>query len=80
MVGGLVDIVSKNGNLLLDITPTSRGVIPEPVVERLLAVGRRLEVNGEAIYGSRPWKIFGEGPTRVTPGAFSAYTFKILLG
>ena len=70
IVGELVDIVSKNGNLLLDITPTAEGVFPQPVVERLLAIGRWLTVNGEAIYGTRPWKIFGEGPTQIKGGMF----------
>jgi alpha-L-fucosidase len=70
IVGELVDIVSKNGNLLLDITPTAEGVMPEAVVERLLAIGKWLEVNGEAIYGTRPWKVFGEGPTQVKDGMF----------
>jgi alpha-L-fucosidase len=70
LVGELVDIVSKNGNLLLDITPTGEGVIPEPVVERLFAIGNWLATNGEAIYGTRPWKRFGEGPTQIKPGMF----------
>lgn len=70
IVDELVDIVSKNGSLLLDITPTAEGVMPEPVVERLLAIGQWLAVNGEAIYGTRPWKVFGEGPTQIKPGMF----------
>ncbi len=70
IVGELVDIVSKNGNLLLDITPTAEGVMPAAVVERLLAIGHWLDVNGEAIYGTRPWKTFGEGPTPVKGGMF----------
>jgi alpha-L-fucosidase len=44
--------------------------MPEPTVERLLAVGKWLGLNGEAIYGTRPWKIFGEGPTPVAQGEF----------
>lgn len=66
----LVDIVSKNGNLLLNIGPRSDGTIPEPAQEVLLEVGSWLKVNGEAIYGTRPWKVYGEGPTRVQEGSF----------
>ncbi len=70
LIGQLVDIVSKNGHLLLNINPAADGVIPEPTVERLLAIGRWLDVNGEAIYGTRPWNIFGEGPTKIKAGTF----------
>jgi alpha-L-fucosidase len=70
IVGEMVDIVSKNGSFLLDITPTAEGVFPQPVVERLLAIGEWLSVNGEAIYATRPWKIFGEGPTQIKGGMF----------
>ena len=42
--------------------------MPAPVVERLLAIGKWLEVNGEAVYGTRAWKLFGEGPTQVKGG------------
>ena len=66
----LIDIVSKNGNLLLNIGPRSDGTIPQAVQKVLLEVGEWLKVNGEAIYGTRPWKIFGEGPTKVTEGSF----------
>jgi alpha-L-fucosidase len=79
VVDQLVDIVSKNGNLLMNIGPRSDGTIPDEVQRVLLAVGAWLKVNGEAIYGTRPWKLYGEGPTKVAAGSFndvrtSAYT------
>ena len=66
----LIDIVSKNGNLLLNIGPRSNGTIPEEIQQVLRDVGSWLKINGDAIYGTRPWKIYGEGPTKVTEGAF----------
>ena len=71
IVDDLIDIVSKNGALLLNIGPRPDGTIPEPEQEMLREIGKWLALNGEAIYGSRPWKIFGEGPTRVAGGSFS---------
>jgi alpha-L-fucosidase len=60
IVARLVDIVSKGGNYLLNVGPTAEGLIPQPSVDRLLEVGAWLETNGEAIYGTAPWKIFQE--------------------
>jgi alpha-L-fucosidase len=71
IIGDLVDIVSKNGALLLNIGPRPDGTIPEQEEEMLLDIGRWLNINGEAIYGTRPWKIFGEGPTRIETGSFT---------
>ncbi len=71
IVGDLVDIVSKNGSLMLNIGPRPDGTIPEPEQEVLRDIGRWLDVNGEAIYGTRPWNTFGEGPTQVSEGAFT---------
>ncbi len=70
VVHQLIDIVSKNGNLLLNIGPRSDGTIPEEVQQVLREVGAWLKINGEAIYGTRPWKVYGEGPTKVTEGSF----------
>jgi alpha-L-fucosidase len=70
IVHQLIDIVSKNGNLLLNVGPRPDGTIPEEVQQVLLEVGAWLNTNGEAIYGTRPWKIYGEGPTKVTAGTF----------
>ncbi len=71
VIHDLVDIVSKNGALLLNVGPRPDGTIPEPEVSVLTELGRWLEVNGEAIYSSRHWKVFGEGPTQVADGAFT---------
>jgi alpha-L-fucosidase len=70
IVTQLVDIVSKNGNLLLNIGPPADGTIPDGVQQTLRDVGGWLSVNGDAIYGTRPWKVFGEGPTKVVEGSF----------
>ena len=70
-IGILADIVAKNGCMMLDIGPEVDGTLPEKGVEVLLAVGGWLKQNGEAIYGTRPWKVYGEGPTKNPGGPFS---------
>ena len=71
LIDFLVDVVSKNGAVLLNITPKANGEIPEPVKERLLEMGEWLKLNGEAIYGTRTFKIYGEGDATVTEGHLS---------
>jgi alpha-L-fucosidase len=70
VVDQLIDVVSKNGNLLLNIGPRSDGTIPDEAQQVLLDVGSWLTINGDAIYGTRPWKTYGEGPTKVAAGSF----------
>ena len=54
LIRQLVDVASKNGNYLLNVGPTSEGLIPQPSVDRLKEVGQWLKTNGEAVYGARP--------------------------
>ncbi|MEW5974374.1 MAG: alpha-L-fucosidase [Acidobacteriota bacterium] len=78
LVDLLVDIVSKNGNLLLNIGPMADGTIPAHQLERLKGLGAWLRVNGEAIFETRPW-VRAEGktiqgtPVRYTVKGDSAY-------
>ncbi|HEX4066857.1 MAG TPA: alpha-L-fucosidase [Acidobacteriaceae bacterium] len=64
LIHQLVDTVSKNGNLLLNVGPKSDGTIPEEARTVLLQIGAWLRINGAAIYGTRPFAVFGEGPTK----------------
>jgi alpha-L-fucosidase len=66
LLRNLIDIASKGGNYLLNVGPTSEGIIPSPEVDRLKEVGAWLKVNGESIYGSHP-TIFGDEAGSYSP-------------
>jgi len=77
VIGMLADVVSKNGNLLLNVVLRADGSLP-PESDRLLdELAAWMKTNAEAIHGTRPWKVYGEGPTEAASGAFqekAAYT------
>ena len=66
----LVDIVSKNGNMLLNILQRPDGTIDDEAVYILEHIGRWFSINSEGIYGTRPWRVAGEGLSRVDPEGF----------
>src|SRR5262249_47283103 len=78
LLRNLIDIASKGGNYLLNVGPTSEGVIPQPSVERLKEVGAWMKVNGEAIYGTTatPFKdqpAWGRCTKKVTKSGMTLY-------
>ena len=77
LIRNLVDIASKGGNYLLNVGPTAEGLIPAPSVERLQAIGKWMQVNGEAVYGTQaspfknlPW---GRCTKKATAGGTTLY-------
>lgn len=70
LVAELADVVAKNGVLLLNVGPRPDGTIPEAEQDLLRGVGAWLARHGEAVYGTHPWVIAGEGPTEVAVGSF----------
>jgi alpha-L-fucosidase len=72
MLHSLIDRVSKNGNMLLNISPMADGTIPTEQRTVLLGMGDWLHRFGESIYSTRAWSVYGEGPTKAGGGAFTA--------
>lgn len=71
----LVDVVSKNGNLLLNIPVRGDGSIDELERKVVEDIGQWMQTNSESIYGTRPWKVFGEGPAQQAQAALTAQGF-----
>ncbi|MGY0036623.1 alpha-L-fucosidase [Pedobacter sp. NJ-S-72] len=61
----LIDIVSKNGNLLINVVQTPEGDLEPDVLTIIEQIATWMPVNGEGIYGTRPWKVYGEGPSTI---------------
>lgn len=76
VVQRLADTVSKNGNLLLSIPVRGNGAIDEEEEKILADLAGWMAVNGEAIFATRPWRIYGEGPTQVAGGMFGEQGFR----
>ncbi|GGR76597.1 alpha-L-fucosidase [Streptomyces humidus] len=71
MLHSLIDRVSKNGNMLLNIAPMADGSIPQAQKDILLGIGDHLKRFGESLYGTRAWTAYGEGPTKMGGGSFT---------
>ncbi|MBB6428934.1 alpha-L-fucosidase [Algisphaera agarilytica] len=71
IIHDFVDIVSKNGALLMNVGPRADGTIPQEQKDLLRELGGWMKINGEGIYDTYPWKIYGEGPTAVPEGHFA---------
>lgn len=76
LICDMIDVVSKNGNMLLNVGPKADGTIPDEDRNILLEIGRWMQANGEGIYGTRYWKVYGEGTAEVVEGPHSEHLRK----
>jgi alpha-L-fucosidase len=72
----LCDVVAKNGNLMLSVPMRGNGTIDSDEVAILEALAAWMKINGEAIFGTRPWRSYGEGPTQIRAGMFGENDIK----
>ncbi len=72
VIDELVDIVSKRGVLMLSFAPRPDGTFPDEQQQLMFAMGKWLKTNGEAIYSTRPWTVFGEGPSLEKKGTYTS--------
>jgi alpha-L-fucosidase len=77
VIDKLVDIVSKNGNLLLNVPIKADGTLDDRTEEILEGIGQWMDINGEAIYNTRPWKIFGEGTSAEPQGTWEDRAYAV---
>jgi len=68
IVGNAVDAISKNGVVMLNVALRGDGTLPENQAAYLTTMGDFLKTSGEGIYGTRPWKVYGEGPLEIKTG------------
>ncbi|MBV9085436.1 MAG: alpha-L-fucosidase [Acidobacteriaceae bacterium] len=78
VISWLIDTVSKNGTFILNVPARPDGTIDAKEVAVLEGITAWMQVNGEAIYETRPWKIYGEGPNRVKSGSFQGQSISAL--
>ena len=75
VIGMLVDIVSKNGNLLLSVPVRANGTIDDKELNVLKGIKAWMDVNKSSIYGTHPWKVYGEGPTAAAANPINSQGF-----
>ncbi len=77
MIRELIDIVSKNGNMLLNVPPRADGTLDSETETILRDIGAWMRVNGEGIYETRPWHTYGDGSLRFTTKGDTLYAFEL---